>query len=121
VCAATWYPDFADGTTSDKTWEVSAPGRGSKAEGGDQVDQIVVNAGDEPWVDLAGNLSETVLTTKDGAFLSRFGLKYRGIGYQSARSELNTRNDWPGEGGQRRYERPERKAAWAGGRCMRFK
>jgi hypothetical protein len=31
------------------------------------------------------------------------------------------KDDWEGEGGIRRIERPEAKAAFAGGRCMRFK
>src|SRR5205814_10127925 len=105
--------------THDKAWEVAAPGRGSNAVGGEQIDLIGLHAGDEPWVDLAGNLQEVVLTTSGGRFTGKFGLKYRGLGFQSARSELNTKV-WPDEDGLRRLERPEARAAFAGGRCMRF-
>ena len=115
------YPYFPDGTTNTKSWQVSAPGRGSLAAGGDAVDAIALTPGSEQWMDLAGNLNEAVLTTKDGAFLGRFGLKYRGLGYQSARSELNVKTDWPNEGGVARLYRPEGKAAWKGGRCMRLR
>jgi hypothetical protein len=114
------YPFFAADVTYDKAWEIAAPGRGSLAAGGEPVDTVRIDPADEPWMDLAGNLSEAVLTTADGAFTGRFGLKYRGIGYGSARSDLNVKRDWPGEGGLRRIERPEAKAAFTGGRCMRF-
>ena len=40
--------------------------------------------------------------------------------YQSARSHLNIDVEW-GVGGVPRIERPEAKAAFTGGRCMRFK
>jgi len=115
------FPDFPVGTVHDKAWEISAPGRGSLAAGGDQVDTVRINPGDEPWMDLAGNLSEAVLTMDGAKFSGKFGLKYRGIGYQSARSELNMNAAWEGEGGLRRIERPEARAGFAGGRCMRFK
>jgi hypothetical protein len=115
------YPFFPVGTIYDKAWEISAPGRGSLAAGGDQVDVVRLKAGDEPWMDLAGNLNEAVLTMNGATFSGKFGLKYRGIGYQSARSPLNMTADWPGEGGLRRIERPEARAGFAGGRCMRFK
>jgi hypothetical protein len=115
------YPFFADDVTHDKAWEIAAPGRGSLAAGGAPVDMVRLAPGDEPWMDLAGNLNEAVLTTTGGVFTGRFGLKYRGIGYGTARSRLNTRPDWPGEGGLRRIERPEAKAAFTGGRCMRFR
>lgn len=115
------YPFFPEGTYHDKAWEISAPGRGSLATGGEQVDMVRIHPGDEPWMDLAGNLSESVLTMDGSQFTGKFGLKYRGIGYQSARSELNIKNDWEGEGGLRRIERPEARGGFAGGRCMRFK
>jgi hypothetical protein len=114
------YPFFPEGTNHDKAWEIAAPGRGSIAANGEPTDMVRINPGDEPWMDLHGNLNESVLTM-NGATFSRFGLKYRGIGYSSARSELNFRTDWPGEGGVRRIERPEARAGFAGGRCMRFK
>jgi hypothetical protein len=115
------FPYFAEGTFYDKAWEIAAPGRGSLAANGEQVDVVRIKPGDEPWVDLAGNLNESVLAMNGATFSGKFGIRYRGIGYQSARSELNFRNDWEGEGGLRRIERPEAKAGFLGGRCMRFK
>jgi hypothetical protein len=81
---------------------------------------VRINAGDEPWMDLAGNLNEVVLKTAAGKPTGRFGLKYRGVGYQSARSKLNFDPKWDEED-IARIERPQAKAAFAGGRCMRFK
>jgi hypothetical protein len=115
------YPYFPDSVTFDKAWEISAPGRGSLAANGEQVDVVRLHDGDEPWMDLAGNLNEAVLAMNGAEFSGKFGLKYRGVGYQSARSILNFRTDWPGEGGLRRIERPEARGGFAGGRCMRFK
>jgi hypothetical protein len=107
--------------TSDKAWEISAPGRASLAAGanGQQVDTIRVNAGDEPWVDLHGNLSEAALDMSGATFTGSFSLKYRGIGYGSARSDLNM-TLIKGETVVR-VQRPEAKAFYTGGRCMRFK
>jgi hypothetical protein len=115
------YPFFPEGTGHDKAWEISAPGRGSIVANGEQVDMVRIAPNDEPWMDLAGNLNEVVLAMSGASFTGKFGLKYRGIGYSSARSELNVKPDWPGEGGLRRIERPEARAGFAGGRCMRFK
>jgi len=115
------FPFFAETVDHDKAWEVAAPGRGTFATNKDPVDMVRINAADEPWMDLAGNLSEAVMRTKNGVPSGKFGLKYRGIGYQSARSELNMRTDWEGEGGLRRIERGEAKAGFTGGRCMRFR
>lgn len=109
------------GATHDKAWEISAPGRGSIAANGEPVDMVRINPGDEPWMDLAGNLNESVLNMNGATFTGKFGLKFRGIGYQSARSELNFRDDWPGEEGKRRIERGEARAGFTGGRCMRFR
>ncbi len=114
------YPYFAENVTHDKAWEIGAPGRGSRAANGDQTDVVRINPGDEPWVDLHGNLSEAVFATAGGTATGRFGLKFRGIGYESARSKLNTDPQWDEEG-IARIERPQAKAAFAGGRCMRFK
>ncbi len=94
------YPDVGPGT-SDKVWQIAAPGRIAA----DNVDG---------WMDLAGNLSEAVLDTSTG----RFSLKHRGIGYGSARSDLNA-TLMPGET-ILRLQRPEVKSALSGGRCMRF-
>jgi hypothetical protein len=70
-------------------------------------------------MDLAGNLSEAALDTNNGKFHGSFSLKLRGIGYGSSRSDLNVK-EVLGEN-MRRVQRPEAKAAYIGGRCMRFK
>jgi len=115
-----WYPDLGN-QTYDKEWEVSAPGRASlaTAANGKAVDAIAINPGDEPWMDLAGNLSESALQMNGASFSGLFTLKYRGIGYGSSRSDLNT-TYMKGET-VLRLQRPEAKAAYIGGRCMRFK
>ena len=43
-------------------------------------------ATDEPWMDLHGNLDEAVLDMTGATFTGKFGLKYRGIGYNSSRA-----------------------------------
>lgn len=114
------YPDTGD-VTHDKAWQVSAPGRGSlaAAANGAQVDEVRMSVGAEPWMDLHGNLSEAALDVSGAAFTGKFALKYRGIGYGSSRSDLNV-SPIAGEG-ILRIQRPEAKAAFSGGRCMRFK
>lgn len=114
------FPLFTENTTHDKAWQIAAPGRGTFAANGEAADTVRIDPDDEPWMDLAGNLSEAVLTTVDGAFTGRFGLKYRGMGYQSARSKLNADPKWD-DGNFARLERAEAKAAFTGGRCMRFR
>ena len=52
-------------------------------------------------------------------FTGRFALKYRGLGYGSSRSVLNM-TLMRGESIPR-LARPEAKAAYSGGRCMRFR
>lgn len=115
------FPFFAEGTSHDKAWQIAAPGRASRAvaAAGEAVDQVRINAGDEPWMDLAGNVNEVVLKMDGATFTGKFGLKFRGIGFQSARSQLNSDPQWDQQG-IARLERPEAKAAFAGGRCMRF-
>jgi hypothetical protein len=114
------YPDLGN-QTSDKAWEVGAPGRASlaPAANGAQTDMIAINPGDEPWMDLAGNLSEAAFDTTNGQFTGLFAMKYRGIAYGSARSYLN----YTLMKGETifRLQRPEAKAGYTGGRCMRFK
>lgn len=111
------YPDTGN-VTHDKAWEVSAPGRASLGTGS-VADQVRINPGDEPWADVHGNLNEAALDYSNGSFTGNFTLKYRGLGYGSARSHLNV-DIIPGEN-VRRIQRPEAKAAFTGGRCMRFK
>jgi len=101
-----WFPASLVASTSDKSWQIASPGQIA-------ADAVRISPGDEPWMDMAGNLSEAVL---DG---TRFGLKFRGVGYGSARSDLNTQL-MPGETIPR-LRRPEVKSALSGGRCMRFK
>jgi hypothetical protein len=107
--------------THDKAWQIAAPGRGSLAVGanGLATDVVRIKAGDEPWMDLNGNLSEAVLDVTGAAFTGTFGLKYRGIGYGTSRSDLNL-TLIKGEA-VLRVQRPEAKAAYMGGRCMRFR
>ena len=101
------YPDLGT-STSDKSWVVSAPGRLV-------ADVIKLPGMTEGWYDLAGNLSEQVFVPSTGLF----GLRYRGIGYGSSRSDLNV-TLMPGET-ILRVQRPESKSALSGGRCMYFK
>jgi hypothetical protein len=114
-----WYPWLTG--DHDKSAQIAAPGRGSTAveAAGKAVDAIALKPGDEPWMDLAGNLSEIALDTNNGAFGGMFTAKLRGIGYGSSRSDLNVK-EVKGET-IRRVQRPEAKAAYFGGRCMRFK
>lgn len=112
------YPDIGP-VDHDKSWQISAPGRASLAPGVGAVDAIRLMPGAEPWMDLHGNLSEAALDTTNGAFTGAFSLKYRGIGYGSSRSDLNM-TKMKGETIVR-LQRPEAKAAYTGGRCMRFR
>ena len=114
------YPDLGN-STNDKAWEIAAPGRASLAQAvlGQQTDVVRINPGDEPWMDLEGNVTEAALDMSGATFTGAFALKYRGIGYGSSRSDLNT-TIIKGES-IIRLQRPEAKAAYTGGRCMRFK
>lgn len=114
------YPDLGD-QSFDKAWEIAAPGRGTIADGfvGKQVDVVRMKAGDEPWVDLNGNVSEAALDMNGATFTGMFALKYRGIAYGTSRSDLNM-TLMKGET-ILRIQRPEAKAAYMGGRCMRFR
>ena len=114
------YPDTG-AQTHDKAWQVAAPGRASLAlqASGKAVDAVRINPDDEPWMDLHGNLSEAALDVSGGASTGLFALKYRGIGYGSARSDLNVKL-MRGETVSR-IQRPEAKGAYTGGRCMRFR
>ena len=111
------YPDLQN-STSDKAWEIAAPGRGTLTST-TAVDAVAMKSGDEPWMDLAGNLNEAVLDVTGASFTGNFGLKYRGIASGTARSDLNFLMN-PGET-ILRIQRPEAKAAYTGGRCMRFR
>jgi hypothetical protein len=113
------YPDTGT-QTHDKAWEVAAPGRASLAAAtSGPLDVVRINPGDEPWLDLNGNMNEAALDMSGATFTGRFALKYRGIAYGSSRSDLNM-TPIAGES-VLRIQRPEAKAAYIGGRCMRFK
>ena len=83
---------------------IAAPGRVA-------ADVVRINAGDEPWMDLGGNLEEQTLYMNGANFSGVFLLKYRGIGFNSSRALQNPTA----------MQYPEYKAGYSGGRCMRFK
>ena len=105
------YPDL-NNSTSDKAWEISSPGRML-------LDVVSFTAGNEGWMDLGGNLTETTLETQSGSFTGKFALRSRGIGSGSSRSDLNV-TLMPGET-VIRAARAEAKSALVGGRCIRYK
>ena len=115
-----YYPYLGD-VTHDKAWQVSAPGRATLAADANyrQVDIVRLKPEDEGWADLNGNLNEAALDMSGATFTGKFALKYRGLGYGSSRSTLNT-TLMKGEN-VIRIQRPEAKAAYSGGRCMRFR
>ena len=96
------YPFYY--STGEGSYRVAAPGRVT-------TDTIRINAADEPWMDVHGNLMEIALNMTGATFTGEFMIKYRGIGYNSSRALQNKT--------AMRY--PEYKAAYSGGRCMRFK
>lgn len=112
-----YFPYYDNGTaaspdTHEGVSRISAPGRKMTAgpAAGTAVDAVRINAGDEPWMDLHGNLQEIVLDMT-GATFTNFGLKYRGIGYSSSRALQNPTA----------LTYPEYRAGYSGGRCMRLK
>ncbi len=96
---AYFYPATGAGVT-DGANRVAAPGRMTE-------DVVRINAGDEPWMDLRGNMHEMALADAPGAGLAFATGHFNGIG---AASGANARGIYP-----------EFKAGWMGGRCMRFK
>jgi hypothetical protein len=99
------FPYFADPfPTQEGASRIAAPGRVV-------ADVVRINAADEPWMDLHGNMEEAVLDVTGATFTGNFGLKYRGIGYNSSRALTNPTS----------LKYPEYKAAYTGARCMRFK
>jgi hypothetical protein len=100
-----------NGSSSDDANRIGAPGRMA-------TDVVRINAADEPWMDLHGNLNEQTLDTTNGASNGgKFLLKYKGIGYNSARAVVAQRNI----NGLLVSTYPQWKGAYGGGRCMRFK
>lgn len=91
------FPDQAKGGDFDASWRVAPPGR-------IPADVVSINAGDEPWHDLKGNLNEGVLR-KDGQFTFRgYGIGWTSI--QAHRTQQTT---------------PRMKSGSFGARCMRFR
>jgi hypothetical protein len=92
-----YFPAFGAGASHEGVSRIAAPGRVG-------ADATAIGGG-EPWMDLRGNLNE-VARSGGG-----FALLYQGIGYSSARA-LNNPSAIP---------QPYYKAAYSGGRCMRFR
>lgn len=79
--------------------DFAAPGRMGR-------DVLRVNAADEPWMDMRGNLHELSLDDRV-AKTFKLGVHYDAFGRRN-------------EGASQQVQ-PELKIAQAGGRCMRFK
>lgn len=106
VSANYFYPYYPNSVNSEGVSRIASPGRVA-------TDTIRVNAGDEPWQDIHGNVHEIALDVTGATFTGKFQVKYRGIGYSSARAGGNSPT------GNLQY--PEYRAGYSGGRCMRFK
>lgn len=118
------YPDLGV-SNNDKSWAIAAPGRM-------YLDVVRIKNNDEGWMDLAGNLNETVIETYNGVFTGKFAVRGQGIGFGSERSDLNV-SQMPlmvgplsnivdtVDQGILRVQRPEVKSGLVGARCMRFK
>jgi hypothetical protein len=96
------YPFYA--STSEGTFRIAPPGRVTG-------DVVRITPGTEPWMDVRGNVNEIALNMTGATFTGNFSLKYQGIGYSSARALQNPTA----------LQYAEYKAAYSGGRCMRFK
>jgi hypothetical protein len=108
------YPDYGT-STNDKVWIVAAPGRMSR-------DVVRINATDEGWHDMAGNLTETVLETKSGTFDGLFSLRGQGVGFGSERSDMIVYPlSSPVDTGILRGQRPEVKSGLVGARCQYYR
>jgi hypothetical protein len=91
-----YYPDDG-GNTFDGSSRIAPPGRVP-------ADTVALNEGDEPWMDLKGNLVEAVLKP-DGIFDYRgYGVAYTSL--QFHRNQITT---------------PRMKGGSFGARCVRFK
>jgi hypothetical protein len=97
---AYFYPNVP-ATVTDGASRVAAPGRMT-------ADIVQINPGDEPWMDMRGNMHEMALAdTVAPTGLAFAGGHFNGIAAAS--------------GGNARGIYPEFKAGWMGGRCMRFR
>jgi hypothetical protein len=97
-CYPYFYPNDM-GNTYDGSSRIAPPGRMP-------YDAIVKNVGDEPWMDLIGNLNEAVFKSGETARFDRrgYGHEYGSILYHKMNHSTHR-----GKGGA------------MGGRCMRFK
>jgi len=97
ACPAVYfYPDDG-GNTYDGAARVAPPGR---VPG----DTLVINAADEPWYDMKGNLLEAVLMPDNTFFYRGYGQGYGSVTHHKAQEFT-----------------PRMKAASFGARCMRFR
>lgn len=92
------YP-ATNGVTYTGASRIAAPGRVA-------ADVLRINANDEPWFDLKGNLLEVVLKSND-----TFGNVGYGLGYSSVRGGAHPVQS----------STPRHKGGSFGARCMRFK
>src|SRR5205085_11892344 len=94
------YPD-PGAQTSDESCRIAAPGRVP-------ADVVRINAADEPWMDMIGNLQEaSIRAADDPAVRFRYkgwGQEYTSVGYH--RSQMSSSRG---------------KSGAIGARCMRFK
>ncbi|MDF2697929.1 MAG: Tryptophan synthase alpha chain, partial [Labilithrix sp.] len=104
-----WYPKvpywspFVDG---DNAPRIAPPGRMTT----DATPALV--AGNDPWMDLRGNLNEIAIDDRTNQTVLRFSaIHYDGIGRNSARAGS----------GSAHAVFPEYKTGMVGGRCMRFR
>jgi hypothetical protein len=118
TCAGNTLNTFGDGTqgcysvfpyttndtnnTYDDTGKIAAPGRVL-------ADVITKAAGDEPWMDLIGNLQEAVIKKADGPTPTRFDYRGYGVEWSSIQHHHNQQTT------------PRFKGGAFGARCMRFK
>jgi hypothetical protein len=93
-----YYPPDPPGNDYDGSARIAAPGRVA-------ADAVAINAGDEPWMDLKGNLLEAVMLPNTTNF------DYRGYGV-SWGSIVHHKNQ---------ISTPRMKGGAFGARCMRFK
>ena len=89
-------------TDYDDTGKIAAPGRVL-------ADVITKAAGDEPWMDLIGNLQEAVIKKADPAIPTRFDYRGYGVEWSSIQHHHNQQTT------------PRFKGGAFGARCMRFK
>jgi hypothetical protein len=96
-CPAVYYFPGDQGVTYDGSARIAPPGRVA-------ADTVRLSPGDEPWMDLIGNLQEATLHSND-----TFGTRGYGAAWASSVHHRNQETT------------PRMKAAGLGARCMRVK